>query len=319
MTLQLTEEKIVGGLLGVVIGDALGLPVQFLTRTEVRENPVTGMRGGGFFDTPAGAWSDDSSLTLCLTISLTQVGYNLRDMADRFVRWFRDGYCTPFSQSFDIGHATEDAMVRLINGTSPLEAGPSDEHSNGNGSLMRILPAVLYFSHQSDEEMIEKVCRISKITHGHPRSQLGCSLYALFVKDLLLGNSLHEAYKNLQIKGKEILRGTELERELVSYKRLINGTLHQCQEEEIESSGYVVHTLEAAVWCCLTTQSYREALFKAVNLGLDTDTVGAVTGGIAGVYYGLAEIPQEWRAQLIKGAEIMDLCREFAKVVVQRG
>lgn len=316
MTVKMTEEKIVGGLLGVVTGDALGLPVQFLTREEVSENPIKGMRGGGVFGTPAGTWSDDSSLTLCLAISLTQVGYDLRDIAERFVRWFRDGYCTPFGQSFDIGNATQEAMERLMKGISPLEAGPSDEHSNGNGSLMRILPAALYFSHQSDEEMIEKVCKISKITHGHPRSQLGCSLYALYIKDLLLGKSLEEAYKNLQEKKKDIFKGAELEAELSAYQRLLDGTLHQCQEDEIQSSGYVVHTLEAAVWCCLTTQSYRDALLKAVNLGLDSDTVGAVTGGLAGVYYGLAGIPEELKAGIIKRSEIMDLCQKFAKVVV---
>lgn len=237
-------------------------------------------------------------------------------MADRFIRWYRGGYCTPFSQSFDIGNATRESMERLMRGISPLEAGPSHEHSNGNGSLMRILPAAMYFAHQSDEEMIDKVCKISKITHGHPRSQLGCALYALFVKELLLGKSSKEAYQNLQRKGKAVFKGSELEGELIAYRRLLDGTLPQCQEKEIESSGYVVHTLEAAVWCLLTTQSSQEALLKAVNLGLDTDTVGAVTGGLAGVYYGLAGIPEEWKAQIIKCADIMDLSREFAKVVV---
>lgn len=313
----MNEERVVGGILGVITGDALGLPVQFLTRTEVRQNPVIEMRGGGAFDTPPGTWSDDGSLTLCLVKSLIENGYDLKDIAERFVRWFQDGYCTPFGQSFDIGHATRVAMRRLIKGSLPLEAGPADEGNNGNGSLMRILPAVLYFSHLPDAEMIKKVCEVSKITHRHPRSQLGCSLYALFVKGLLAGESPDVAFENLRVHGQEVFKGTELQRELIYYKRLIDGTLPQLNEDEIESSGYVVHTLEAAVWCLLTTRSYKEALLKAVNLGLDTDTVGAVTGGLAGVYYGLAGIPEEWMTKIIKRSEILDLGREFTQVIIQ--
>jgi ADP-ribosylglycohydrolase len=315
--MNMNEERVVGGILGVVTGDALGLPVQFLTRTEVRRNPVIEMRGGGTFDTPPGTWSDDGSLTLCLVKSLIEKGYNLKDIAERFVRWFQDGYCTPFDQAFDIGYSTRVAMKRLIKGSLPLEAGPSDEGNNGNGSLMRILPAVLYFSHLPDVEMIQKVCEVSKITHGHPRSQLGCSLYALFVKGLLAGESPDEAFEKLRVKGQEVFKGTELQSELTYYKRLIDGTLPQLNEDEIESSGYVVHTLEAAVWCFLTTRSYKEALLKAVNLGLDTDTVGAVTGGLAGVYYGLAGIPEKWMSKIIKRSEILDLGRDFTQFIIQ--
>lgn len=314
----MNEERVVGGILGVVTGDALGLPVQFLSRTEVRQNPVSEMRGGGAFNTPPGTWSDDGSLTLCLVKSLIENGYDLKDIADRFVRWFRDGYCTPFGQSFDIGNTTRVSMMRLMKGVSPLEAGPADENSNGNGSLMRILPAVLYFSYLPDTELIKIVCEVSKITHGHPRSQLGCSFYALLIKGLLAGERPDEAYQNLRVKGQTVFMGTELERELLYYQRLMDGTLPQLNEDEIKSSGYVVHTLEAAVWCFLTTRSYEEALLKAVNLGLDTDTVGAVTGGLAGVYYGLAGIPEEWMSLIVKYSEILDLGRAFAQVVIQR-
>lgn len=308
-------ERVAGGILGVVTGDALGLPVQFLTRCEVHQNPVVEMRGGGAFDTPPGTWSDDSSLTLCLVESFIEKGYDLNDIALRFVRWFRDGYCTPFGQPFDIGFATQVAMRNLIKGVLPLEAGPAGEDNNGNGSLMRILPAALYFSHLPDAEMIQRVCEVSRITHGHPRSQLGSCLYALFIKGLLTGQRVDEAYENLQVKALEIFKETGLKRELIYYKRLIDGSLPQLGEDEIKSSGYVVHTLEAAVWCFLTTQTYKEALLRSVNLGLDTDTVGAVTGGLAGVYYGLASIPEEWITTIIKYGEILDLGRNFAQVV----
>ncbi len=308
-------EKIVGGILGVVTGDALGLPVQFLSRDEVKSNSVTGMRGGGAFNTPAGTWSDDSSLTLCLAESLVEKGYDTNDIADRFVRWFRDGYCTPLGYSFDIGQATAIAMNNLIKGVTPLEAGPAGENNNGNGSLMRILPAAIYYAHLSDPELIEKICEVSRITHGHPRSQLGCSLYALYVKELLAGKNPESAYQDLRVKVQTVFGGFELEKELGYYQCLTKGRLPKLSEDEIESTGYVVHTLEAAIWCFMTTGSYKEAIIKAVNLGLDTDTVGAVAGGLAGVYYGLAGIPSEWLSKIIKKDWIMDLSRKFASVV----
>lgn len=311
----MNKEKVVGGVLGVVIGDTLGLPVQFLTRSELRQNPVVEMCGGGAFDTQLGTWSDDSSLTLCLAESFIEKGYDLNDIAERFVRWYRDGYWTPFDLAFDIGHTTQVAMQNLINGVSPLEAGPTDDRSNGNGSLMRILPAALFFSHLPNAEMIEKVCEVSKITHGHPRSQLGCSLYALFVKSLLVEVNIEKAYKNFQVKSQEVFQGTGLEGELIYYQRLIDGGLPILHEDEIKSTGYVVHTLEAAIWCLMATRTYKEALLKAVNLGLDTDTVGAVTGGLAGVYYGIAGIPEEWLTTILKSREILDLGRNFARVV----
>lgn len=308
------EERVVGGILGVITGDAIGLPVQFFSRTEVREDPVTGMRGGGAFDTPPGTWSDDSSLSLCLVESLNEKGFDLSDIADRFIRWFQGGYCTPFNQAFDIGFTTSDAIERLIKGISPLEAGPADENDNGNGSLMRILPAAIYFAHLTDLDLIERVCKVSKITHGHPRSQLGCALYAIFVKELLTGEKPEGAYRTVQVKAQTVFKGSALEKELGHYRRLIDGSLLKLSEGEIQSTGYVVYTLEAAIWCFMTTVNFRDAIVKAVNLGLDTDTVGAITGGLAGVYYGLGGIPEEWLSKVIKKEWILDLSRKFATV-----
>lgn len=303
------EDKFVGGILGVVIGDALGLPVQFLSRSEVKQNPITTMRGGGAFETPPGTWSDDGSLTLCLSESLVDKGYDLKDIADRFVRWYSEGYCTPLGYSFDIGRGTALAMERLMKGVSPLEAGPSDGRNNGNGSLMRILPAALYFSSLTDEKLTIKICEISKVTHGHPRSLLGCSLYALFVKHLLLGKIPMEAYHALQNQAPKLFQGTELEKELPYYHRLLEGDITQLNEDQIESSGYIVHTLEAALWSLLTTHGFKETLLKAVNLGDDADSVGAVAGGLAGVYFGFSTIPEEWVKQIINGQEIIALAR----------
>ena len=308
----MVKAQIIGGIIGVVIGDALGLPAQFLSRAEVKQNPIKGMSGGGTFGLPPGSWSDDSSLTLCLVESLTQKGYDPVDIANRFIRWYRDGYMTPYGESFDIGSATSVAMRRLIRGIAPLDAGPAGEENNGNGALMRILPAAVYFAHLTDEELVQKVAAISRITHGHPRSQLGCSLYALLIKTLLQGNTPQKAYTMLLGKAAQLRWPVGMREELKYYERLLSGYMHEVSEEAIQSTGYVVHTLEAAVWALLTTENFDECLLKSVNLGLDTDTVGAVAGGLAGITYGLTAIPPEWLRQIVKYEEILAMSHSFA-------
>lgn len=316
--LNLNEKAVIGGIIGVVVGDALGLPVQFMTKTEIRKKPITEMTGGGTFRLEPGAWSDDSSLTLCLAESLSEVGYNPKDIAQRFVRWYRDGYMAPFGESFDIGGTTVEAMERLIAGIDPLEAGPTDVRSNGNGSLMRILPATIYFAHEPEDTMINRICEVSKITHGHPRSQLACCLYSLFIKELLTGGSPDEAYNTMRIKSQTLFVDSELGKELNHFQRIINGELPNLTEHDIRSGGYVVETLEAALWSFLTTSTFKDSVLKAVNLGWDTDTVGAITGSLAGVYYGFTNIPTDWRRKLIKYEEILSLTNQFAERVLQQ-
>lgn len=312
----MNHEKVVGGILGVVIGDVVGLPVQFLARAKVKENPVMDIRPWAE-NLPKGIWSDDSSLTLCLVESLCEKKYDVKDIAQRFVRWYSEGYWTSFGKAFDIGGTTAAAMERLIDGIPPLEAGPSDIRSNGNGSLMRILPAVLYFAHLPNNKLIEKVCEVSKITHGHPRSLLGCCLYALMIKSLGTGDTPNEAYLALQTTAQDIFKGTVMQNELGHYQRIIDGSLPQLKEDEIRSGGYVVETLEAALWSFLNTHTFKDAILKGVNLGDDADTTGAVCGGLAGVYYGKQAIPEEWLETIAKKDEIMTLSERFAKIIIK--
>lgn len=316
---MLERDTIVGGVMGVVIGDALGLPVQFMTKTEIKKNPITDMTGGGAFGLEPGAWSDDSSLTLCLVESLYEVGYNPEDIARRFVKWYRDGYMTPLGESFDIGGTTAIAMKRLMHGVAPFKAGPTDAESNGNGSLMRILPATLFFSHESDYTMIQRICEVSKITHGHARSQLACSLYSLFVKELLKGSSPQQAYDTMRLKSQTVFFiDPKIGKQLSHFKRIISGELPDLPESEIKSGGYVVESLEAALWSFLNTSSFEEAVLTAVNLGWDTDTVGAITGSMAGVYYGLSNIPDHWLRKLLDYEKILSLTNQFAERVLQK-
>lgn len=309
---------IVGGIIGVVIGDALGLPVQFMTKTEISKNPITDMTGGGVFGLEPGAWSDDSSLTLCLAESLFEVGYKPADIARRFVQWYRDGYMTPLGEAFDIGDTTSIAMKRLIHGVAPFKAGPADAECNGNGSLMRILPATLFFAHEPDYTMIQRICEVSKLTHGHPRSQLACCLYSLFVKELLTGRSPQKAYDIMRMKSQTVFEDPKVAKQLSHFKRIISGELPYLSESEIKSGGYVVESLEAALWSFLTTSSFKDAVLTAVNLGWDTDTVGAITGSIAGVYYGFSDIPAHWLTTLLSYEKILGLTNQFAERVLQK-
>lgn len=311
------EEKILGGILGVAVGDALGVPVEFMSRQKLRKNPVKEMTGYGSHNQPPGTWSDDTSLTLCLMESLCEAGYDLADIGKRFVRWYRDGYWTPFGKVFDIGNATRQAILKLESGTDPVLAGLTDERSNGNGSLMRILPASLYFADCEDMVLFDAVCKISSLTHRHPRSQLGCVLYSLLVQELLRENSPKTAYEKMIKRVSKICEETALAGELTNYERILDGSLPGLAGEEIRSDGYVVSTLEAAIWCLLNNSDFLGTVLAAVNLGEDSDTTGAVAGGLAGVCYGYSAIHQHWLQELARFDDIKALGNRFVSICLK--
>jgi ADP-ribosylglycohydrolase len=307
--------RIKGGLSGVLIGDALGVPVEFDSRSKLKHKPVRTMTDGGIWDQPRGTWSDDSSMTLCLVNSLLEVGYNPEDVGKRFVKWWREGYCSAHGEAFDIGITTREALTRVLNGVPSLQAGSKDESSNGNGSLMRILPAALYFSKVPQDHMLKAVTEISSITHAHPRSQLACCLYAIMVKKLLAGKEPRLAYQELCCEGADIFSQSHLQPELKTFDRVLKGYLLDITEADIRSKGYVVYCLESAIWCLLNNSGFSSTVLAAVNLGDDTDTNGAVTGGLAGVYYGQEAIPQEWLQNLARWDEIEPFFNKFAQEI----
>ncbi|MCL6477508.1 MAG: ADP-ribosylglycohydrolase family protein [Peptococcaceae bacterium] len=310
-------ERIVGGITGVAIGDALGVPVEFKIRRDLHDDPVTDMIGYGTYNQPPGTWSDDTSLTLCLAESLSEAGYNPDDIAKRFVKWYREGYMTPYGEAFDIGGTTRQAILRLEEGVDPVHAGPADERSNGNGSLMRILPAAMYFSESDESDMVKAVCSISRITHGHPRSQLACVFYSLLAKELLKGEDFMGAYGNVINRLPALAQCFNLAGELPHFSRILTGMLEGLAENDINSDGYVVSTLEAALWCLLKGTNFSETVLKAVNLGSDSDTTGAVAGGLAGIYYGLGSIPRKWLDVLAKVEDVMVLSNKLAAVILK--
>lgn len=304
-------------LLGTAIGDTLGLPVQFLDREVIAKNPVTTMVGYGQFDVPAGTWSDDSSLSLCLAESLCN-GYDLNDIANKFIKWMFEGYWTPFNKAFDIGNTTYFAIVNLRNGISPHLAGMDRERDNGNGSLMRILPLVPYIINMEEEDRFRIIGEVSSLTHRHPRSILACIALCEFAIQYINSQSIEKAYQAIQQTILQLLKKEMFIEEDIPFKRLVGLSYEEFKNielKDIRSTGYVIDTLEASLWCIFNTTSYKDAVLKAVNLGDDTDTVGAITGGLAGIIYGYDTIPSEWLEVLAKKDDIIQLADKLDSII----
>lgn len=303
------KNKLLDGVLGLAVGDALGVPVEFRDRQELKANPVTDMRGYGSHYQPVGTWSDDTSMTLATVDSLKN-GIDLADMMQRFDNWYRKAYYTANGNVFDIGIATSRALSRFHQGITPTKCGGSQEYDNGNGSLMRILPAAVHCHDKMQEapiaEKLAFIDNVSSLTHAHRRSQIACEIYAFLVW-AIMDNPVKDAIR-IGLEQAQAWYTVNPESESDYYSRLFVPTFVSLLEDEIDSSGYVVSTLEAAVWCLLNTNTYKECVLKAVSLGNDTDTVGAVAGGLAGLLYGAASIPEDWLEQLEKKTYICDLC-----------
>ena len=301
------RNRVIGGLLGLCVGDALGVPVEFKPRnTFLKANPVTDMIGYGTHNQPPGTWSDDSSLAFCLVESLCN-GFNLQDIANRFVKWLYEGYWTPYGKVFDAGSTTRIAISRLKNGVNPLEAGLNDEFSNGNGSLMRILPLSFYLEKSDIEQQFEIIHQVSRLTHGHLRSQMACGIYIQVAVNLLIGNTPKEAYERMKNTVSDYYSKQPYITEFHNFGRVIESDISELPENVIKSSGYVIDTLEASLWCFLNNKSYADTVLTAVNLGDDTDTLGAVAGGLAGIYYGYEGIPQKWISKIARVEDIIKL------------
>ena len=304
-----------GILFGVAIGDALGVPVEFKSREEISKQPVTDMIGFGSHRKPAGTFSDDSSLTFCLAESIAS-GFTVDDTARNFINWRYHNYWTADNEVFDIGITTQNAIDRLVKGTRPDLAGDFGVRSNGNGSLMRILPLLVHIRNKPMAERYELIKQVSSITHGHVRSAIACFYYLEFAMGILNRQKKLDIYYNLQKDIAAYSQSIEISQdERNVFDKLLIDRIDLIPENQIQSSGYVLHTLEASIWCLLNTDNYKDAVLKAVNLGNDTDTTGAVTGGLAGLLYGYESIPEHWLGQLARREDIEDLAVRMAKSV----
>ena len=299
--------KIKAVVLGHAIGDALGVPVEFNSRESLKKRPVKNMREYGTYDVPAGAWSDDTSMSLAALDAIADGSVNFDAVMVGFGEWYYKDKYTPTEKMFDVGNTCAQAINNYFLGKKSIEeCGLTAGNSNGNGSLMRIHPFSLmaYYVDGMRNEFEPFIEKASALTHAHECAKLACKIYTLILF-ALLDNPCKDSIKLALCKSSAHY---EISREYSAYKRIFAPDFDKLPESEIKSTGYVVDTLEAALWCLLTTESYKECVLKAVNLGDDTDTVGAIAGGLAGALYGYDALPKKWLETLIKREYIEKMC-----------
>jgi ADP-ribosylglycohydrolase len=312
--------KVHDGIYGVVVGDMLGVPVEFSSRAERDSNPVTGPRDGGPHDQPLGAWSDDTSLTLALADALS-TGYSLESISRAFIAWWVQKEYTSHDWVFDIGTQTRLSLniVLKILESEDYEALEllnleADANTNGNGSLMRILPLYFYLqtTHKTLEANFEIIWQVSALTHPHIRAALACLVYLVLLDELNQPDATTQsAYNAMQTRMQRFYNTNpeaQAQAEAAHFTRILDQNIAHLEESDIKSGGYVIETLEAAIWCLLTTNSFEEAVLRSINLGDDTDTTGAVTGGLAGFYYGIDTAPAEWLKAISEKDLINKIC-----------
>jgi len=305
--------KYIDGLMGFVVGDAMGVPLEFKSREELLKKPVTKMIGYGTYHMPEGTWSDDTSMMIAMIDSINaKNGIDYNDIALKFVAFKNHAQYTPDHEVFDIGNTCRLAIERFEEGhEDPISCGLNDIHSNGNGSLMRILPIAYYALEKKlkDFEVLELVKNISSITHAHEISIMGCYIYVRFAMFLLTGKDKYSAYSMTKCVDYTMFS----EETQCVYDRLLKEDIMKLKINDIRSSGYIVDTLEACIWVLLQSNNYKEAIIGAINLGEDTDTIGALTGGLAGILFGYDFIPQEWIDTIIKKEYLLDIFEEFSE------
>lgn len=292
------ENRYQGCLIGLAVGDAVGTAVEFRKRGTFE--PLTDMVGGGVFRLVAGQWTDDTSMALCLATSLIKCnGFDPADQMAHYCRWAEEGYLSSTGTCFDIGGATSAALLRFRRSGKP-NSGSNEPSSAGNGSIMRLAPIPMFF--YPDLDTIERYAAASSITtHGAPECVDSCRLLSRMIGRALLGQSKEDVL----FADAGTFVGTE------KIAAIARGTYQTKSELDIRGTGYVAESLEAALWCFLRTDTFKQAILAAANLGDDADTTAAVCGQLAGAHYGLSGIPSEWRQKLVMTAEISELARQF--------
>lgn len=306
------HNRLVDGIVGLAVGDALGVPAEFKSRYELELNPITDMIANLGYNLPAGTFSDDTSMTLATIDSIIKTGtIDTDDIAERFVNWYRFAEYTATGRCFDIGGTTMQALARFERKLNKAnECGGTREYDNGNGSLMRILPIAYYIYYRGitdDLKIYEIVRDVSSITHAHEISVLGCYIYVRYCLELLNGNDKFKAYDMIQHLNYDMFS----EYAKSKYVRILDENIAEVTQDDIATTGYVVSTLEAVMWSFLNSTDYNTTILKAINLGDDADTVGAILGGLLGMYYGIDSINPTWKQTLKKYDYIVDLCNNF--------
>lgn len=307
--------KIKDGVIGHAIGDAMGVPIEFCSREKLLKHPITKMIGYGSYDVKEGTWSDDTSMTIATMDSIInkqKLDYN--DIMMNFYQWLKNSKYTPHEEVFDVGRTCIQAITNFSDGVEASKCGLTDVMSNGNGSLMRMLPIAYYCYYKKLKEMeiYDVVKNVSSLTHAHEISILACYIYVNYVIRLLEGKDKFASYNLIKLIDYSPFSIEALE----TYKRILKADIKKLTIEKIKSSGYVVDTLEASLWVLLNAKDYKEAIIGAINLGGDTDTIGAITGSMAGIVYGYDTFPEQWLEKLVKRDYLEELCEKFEEILI---
>jgi ADP-ribosylglycohydrolase len=294
-------ERFRGCLLGLAAGDAVGTTLEFKPPGSFK--PITGMTGGGPFRLKPGEWTDDTSMALCLATSLLEKnGFDLKDQIDRYCRWWKEGYLSSNGTCFDIGNTVAEALRRYQKTGDPI-AGSISPHSAGNGCIMRLAPVPMFF-YNEPKEAIEKSAESSRTTHGAPACLDACRYLAALLIGALSGSSKEEILSSRYTP----VPGFWDRRPLISeIDEIACGSFKRKNPPEIQGTGYVVRSVEAALWSFYKTDSFEAAILKTANLGDDADTTAAICGQVAGAFYGETGIPQKWLEKLVMRNEILTL------------
>ena len=315
----------VDGVLGFAVGDALGVPVEFMSREDVRKVNLTEMIGketpkdfhswwGDLI--PAGAWSDDTSMLIAGMDSLSdnKAQANYDDIMKRFINWWNKGAYTSLDTPFGLGGCVAKALENYLHGVPALDAGADKVEENGNGSLMRIFPFALYCIENdlSEAETCKYISDASRITHAHEISRMSCFIYTEFLRNLIETKNPEMAYGiTAGIRYLDYFNSDTVS----AHGQLLRPSFAKITDDKIKASGYVVDTLESVIYSIIHSNSYEEAVLTAINMGYDTDTVAGITGSIAGMLYGKDDIPERWLDKLRKKDYLESLALKFEKTL----
>ena len=308
------HNQYLGAIIGHAVGDAMGFPTEFSKREELLKNPVLEMIDSPDVGQPAGSWSDDTAMEIATIDSfIHKKCFDYKDIMDRWVQWISESEYTPTGVIFDIGRTCLKAIKKYCNGTEPLRCGSTSINENGNGSLMRILPVALYaYTRNLDDISIQRLTdEMSSLTHANEVSRLGCYIYVRFIICLLKGYTKEEVYKYIQS-----LDYSSYSLDSINlYTRILNATIKDQAIDSIKSTGYIVDTLECALWIFMNAMDYKESIIASTNIGGDTDTIGAIVGSMAGIYYGIDSIPSKWLDKLQRKEYLVELTSKFERCV----
>jgi len=299
------KDRYRGSLLGLAVGDAVGTTLEF--REPGSFAPLDDLVGGGPFGLKPGEWTDDTSMALCLAASLVErKGFDARDQMERYLRWRNEGYMSSNGWCFDIGGTVSASLSRFEQTGDPF-AGSTYPRTAGNGSIMRLAPVPLFYA-GNPSEAIEKAAESSRTTHAAPTAVDACRYLAALIVGALHGATKEELLSSRYNPIPDYWQQYPLVSEI---DEVATGSFKQRQPPEIRGTGYVVNSLEAALWAFYHSVSLREGCLLAVNLGDDADTTGAVYGQLAGAFYGEQGVPQEWRLRLAHRSLIESLADQL--------